>query len=64
MFLLFAGEIYYPCGGWDDFQGAYPTLQEAITAAGKLRFRWQHIVDMKQSAIVWQDATEIVWSRG
>ena len=26
-YLLFAGSDYYPCGGWDDYRGAFDTLE-------------------------------------
>jgi hypothetical protein len=35
-FLLFAGELYYPCGGWRDFIDSFDTLAEAEAKADKL----------------------------
>lgn len=29
-YLLFAGERYYPIGGWDDLAGQFPTTQAAM----------------------------------
>ncbi len=29
-YMLFAGENYYPSGGWGDFQGYFITKEEAI----------------------------------
>lgn len=29
MFLVFAGNYYYPSGGWDDLRDTYNTLEEA-----------------------------------
>jgi hypothetical protein len=46
MFLVFAGEEYYPGGGWSDLLGSYPTLHEAKEAAAKQRRGWWHIVDL------------------
>ena len=46
MFLLFAGEEFYPGGGWSDFVGAYPTQQEAKEVALTLQPSWWHIVDL------------------
>lgn len=33
-FLLFAGDTYYPSAYWNDFQGDFDTLDEAIEAYG------------------------------
>lgn len=52
MFLVFAGEDYYPSGGWNDFVGSYPTLHEAKEAAVKQRRDWWHIVDLTVMADV------------
>lgn len=27
--LLFAGENYYPSGGWDDYRGSFDTIEDA-----------------------------------
>ncbi len=45
MFYLFAGGDYYPCGGVDDFQGVFDTVEDARQAALNLRYYWWHIVD-------------------
>ena len=50
-FLVFAGDHYYPAGGWSDLQGAYETLDEA-TAAMKAEaedslYRWANVVDLQ-----------------
>ena len=46
-FLLFAGPVYYPGGGWNDFKGAFATEEEANDAAKNLHIhdRWWHVVD-------------------
>jgi hypothetical protein len=50
-YLLFAGAQYYPCGGWDDLEGDFDTLEEAREAAKhspiKLapEYDWTQIVD-------------------
>lgn len=52
-FLLFAGENYYPCGGWADFISAFPCMEEAVSAAHKLiDCNWWHIVDLEEGAVV------------
>lgn len=59
-FAIFAGDSYYPAGGWDDFQSSYANLSEAVGAVVKLpktsyfskikigndTFDWYHIVDL------------------
>jgi hypothetical protein len=49
-YLLFAGEIYYPIGGWDDLKGSFETIDEAKAAASgdpphKYEFDWWHVID-------------------
>jgi len=34
-YLLFAGDHYYPSGGWRDFQGSFDTGTEAVEEAQK-----------------------------
>jgi len=33
MYLVFSGNVYYPCGGWKDYKGSYSSLEEAVDAA-------------------------------
>lgn len=67
MFALFAGEVYYPQGGWDDLVGVFESFQEALVRCeqgplgedgeeGEFGFDWAHVVDLA--------SREIVWSRG
>jgi hypothetical protein len=44
MFLLFAGDSYYPDGGADDFLGAFPTVAAAKHAFRPGSSTWAHIV--------------------
>jgi len=48
-YLLFAGEQYYPGGGWEDYKGTFATLEEAQEAESKesaaCGYGWSHIVD-------------------
>lgn len=47
-YLLFAGDCYYPCGGWSDFRGSFDNLDEARELAMKDHdpgWDWFHIVD-------------------
>ena len=34
-YLLFAGDQYYPSGGWNDFKNSFHSLKEATEAANK-----------------------------
>ena len=44
MYLLFAGNEYYPRGGWNDYVDNYLTLEEALIAAATIMCDWWHIV--------------------
>ena len=51
MILLFAGENFYPSGGWEDYQGTFPTMETALEKLKDLKpigtysgFGWAHIV--------------------
>lgn len=45
-YLVFVGAEHYPEGGWEDFIGRYPTLEEARAAAAVEADKgwWWHIV--------------------
>jgi hypothetical protein len=53
-YLLFAGWIYYPSGGWKDLVESFSTIEDALDAAfthgGSLT--WYQIVDTSSGAIV------------
>ena len=42
MYLVFAGDWYYPDGGWEDFVGSADTLEKARALLTKCD--WYHIV--------------------
>ncbi len=46
-YIVFAGDTYYPGGGWDDLVGTYATLEEAKAAAAdaKSKLDWAEIID-------------------
>lgn len=44
-YALFAGDDYYPAGGWNDFRRACDTLEAAYPADGE-SFDWWHIIDL------------------
>lgn len=54
-YLVFAGYNYYPIGGWEDFYGAFETVEEAKDALLKEKSyyrEWWHIVDLEINQIV------------
>ena len=54
-YLVFAGDTYYPRGGWNDLKGSYDELTEAEERAincMKDGFNWGHIVDSTSGSIV------------
>jgi hypothetical protein len=55
-YLVFAGAHYYPAGGWDDFIGAYNTIEEAREAAAKATelswVNWWQIVNIRSYTVV------------
>jgi hypothetical protein len=52
MFVLFAGDNYYPLGGWRDWAGTFPSKEEAVTWAAQTRRDWWHVLDVKRGSIV------------
>jgi len=53
-FVLFKGSNYYPSGGWDDNEGSFDTLEEAVAAAMPVEYlEWAHVVDVRSGAKVW-----------
>ena len=44
MYLLFAGDNYYPCGGWDDYKGSFATEEAALEFLATKRYDWWHLV--------------------
>lgn len=50
-YLLFAGEFYYPGGGWEDFHGMFDTPEEAEAQIHAMvgtyyHQQWAQIVDL------------------
>lgn len=50
-FLLFAGDSYYPIGGWRDIKGSADTIEEAQKLNNNY-YDWWHIVDSVSGDIV------------
>lgn len=66
-YLLFAGNDYYPDGGWHDFKGSFHTLDGAEAAYRDWQARpydeggtgeWGHVVDTKTGEVVFKDERE------
>ena len=52
-FLLFMGDVYYPSGGWEDFKGAFATIEDArAQIKEQWSFEWWHIVDFETKEII------------
>jgi hypothetical protein len=61
---LFAGETYYPDGGWGDFRGAFPTVEAALVVLAAVYHTlhplrpvpsealWYEIIDIRRRAVV------------
>jgi hypothetical protein len=49
-FLLFAGDHYYPSGGYNDFKESFDSIVEAEVAGAK--YDWCHVVDAFTHEIV------------
>jgi len=56
-YALFAGDDYYPAGGWSDFSGSYASFEEAVDA-GRAHLAagyggcWYHVVDLSVGSVV------------
>lgn len=52
-YLLFAGDTYYPSGGWSDFHSDHDTIEEALAAKNGLEYiDWYQIVDSTTVKVV------------
>ena len=51
-YLLFAGDFYYPRGGWSDHRGDFETIEDAVEAAAASRIDWYQVVDFTTCDIV------------
>ncbi len=52
--MVFAGDHYYSCGGWNDFKESFDTLIEAKQCAQNLATDWVHIIDADSGKEVYQ----------
>ena len=66
-FLVFAGEQYYPVGGWEDFKQAFAEQKDAESFADGLiaskAFGFCHVVFLATMSIVkeWRQGRERQW---
>ncbi len=54
-FLVFAGDAYYPSGGWKDFVGSYDSADRALGIAegiARETFKWAHVFDTETQKIL------------
>jgi len=51
-YLLFAGDYYYPLGGWEDFIARFDKVEFAQEHITKRKYDWAHIVDIDNSKII------------
>jgi hypothetical protein len=53
-YLVFAGDLYYPAGGWEDFIGSFRTLAEVkeVTKDYMTEMTWHHTYDMQTGALI------------
>lgn len=57
-FLVFTGDYYYPAGGWEDLQGSYDTIEEAVTALNQILSNdWSYIIDLETGKTVVDQAS-------
>ena len=68
-YLLFAGDTYYPGGGWQDYKGRFKSRTEALrAAAGGTRntdlvtgsWDWWQIVDQETGKIVEEGTSSVM----
>jgi hypothetical protein len=52
-YMLFAGDTYYPGGGWNDYQESFSSTEEAIEYLARISYQWAHIVDSINKEMVW-----------
>jgi hypothetical protein len=53
-YALFAGDNYYPSGGFQDFRGTFSELESATDFAKKSEedYDWWHVVDLTDGTVV------------
>jgi hypothetical protein len=58
-YVLFAGDRYYPAGGWHDYKGRFDSQRSALKAAdaglktGDHRgWEWYQVVDLENGGVI------------
>lgn len=51
-FLVFAGDHYYPKGGFNDLVGSKNTLEAAIELAKSQNTDWYQVIDIHLNSVV------------
>lgn len=51
MFMLFAGDSYYPAGGWRDFIGVFPSVEAAVEHFKSGSWDWYHVVSFGEGIV-------------
>jgi hypothetical protein len=59
-FWLFAGDGYYPLGGFDDFIESFDTFEQAMFFARGCNRDWWHIVD-RDTGDSWNENGPVNW---
>ncbi len=65
-FIVFAGDEYYPLGGWNDRIGSFSELKDVKkclrdrfpNGASRGRGEWWHIVDLEVEAVVFTNVVD------
>ena len=48
---LFAGNIYYPNGGIEDYRGSFPSIEEAQKAEAEQDREWAQVLVLRDGAL-------------
>lgn len=51
-YMVFAGDAYYPIGGWEDFKGTFDLIEEARERARVSSGDWFQIVETDTGKVV------------
>lgn len=59
MFMVFAGDFYYPSGGVDDLIGIYPDLDSAKRVIMNGHWEWWHIFSVTDRKVVMESSVVV-----
>lgn len=64
-FILFASDVYYPGGGWNDMRGWFESAEDAIAYYEENHedncWHWYHVVDIILAVVV-SENEQAPWS--